>query len=93
MARQVYVLCIALGRRFDSGQNEDQSEDRIIGKGVRKVTNRALRLQELCPDLSTITGMTQLTLNEAEKFGGYKNSRIYEWTSTKEPRRQGKPWR
>jgi hypothetical protein len=35
--------------------------------------NRALRFQELRPDILNIMSMTRLTLDEAVKLGGYKN--------------------
>lgn len=36
--------------------------------------NRALRFQELRPDILNIMSMARLTLDEAVKLGGYKNS-------------------
>jgi len=42
--------------------------------GVRKAMNRALRFQELRPDISNIMNMTRLTLDEAVKLGGYENA-------------------
>ena len=36
--------------------------------------NRALRFQELRPDILNITGMTRLTLDEALKLGGYESA-------------------
>lgn len=35
--------------------------------------NRALRFRELRPDISNISNMTRLTVDEAVKIGGYKN--------------------
>jgi len=36
--------------------------------------NRALRFQELRPDILKVKSMTQLTLDEALKLGGYENA-------------------
>jgi hypothetical protein len=66
-------LRIALDERFDSVQSKGQGEDQTIGKGERKAMNRALRLQELRPDILNITSMTRLTLEEAVRLGGYKD--------------------
>jgi hypothetical protein len=70
----VFILRIILGKRFDSVQSKDQSEDQTIGRGARKAMNRALRFQELRPDILNIASMTRLTLDEAVKLGGYKDS-------------------
>ena len=59
---------------FDSVQSKDQSEDQIIGRSERKALNRALRFQELRPDILDIASMTRLTLDEAVKLGGYENA-------------------
>ena len=68
------ILRIVLGKTFDSVQSKDQSEDQTIGRTMRKAMNRALRFQELRPDISNITNMTRLTLDEAVKLGGYENA-------------------
>ena len=67
-------MCIVLGKTFDSVQSKDQGEDQTIGKSERKALNRALRFQELRPDILNITSMTRLTLDEAVKLGGYENA-------------------
>ena len=55
-------------------QRKDQSEDQVIGRSERKALNRALRFQELRPDILNISSMTRLTLDEAVKLGGYENA-------------------
>jgi hypothetical protein len=83
-------LCIVLGKRFDSVQSKDQSEDQTIGRVVRKAMNRALRFQELRPDILNVTSMTRLTLDEAVKLGGYENAQKMQMDLEKRAKAVGK---
>lgn len=81
---------ISLGKRFDSVQNESQSGDQTVSKGARKAMNRALRLQELRPDILNIASMTRLTLDEAVKLGGYQNPKDMQLDLDKRAKALGK---
>ena len=52
--------------------------------------NRALRFQELRPDILNITGMTRLTLDEALKLGGYENAEKMNMDLTQRAKAVGK---
>ena len=70
----MFILRIVQGRHLDSIQNKDQTEDQANGRNMRKAINRALRFQELRPDILNITSMTRLTLDEALELGGYDDA-------------------
>jgi hypothetical protein len=86
-----YAFCTSSrGTSFDLVQSKGQSENQIIGKNERKALNRALRFQELRPDILNITSMTRLTLDEAVKLGGYENARKMQMDLDKRAKARGK---
>jgi hypothetical protein len=52
--------------------------------------NRALRFRELRPDILNIASMTRLTLDEAVRLGGYKNSQQMQIDLDKRAKAAGK---
>ena len=81
---------ISLGKRFDSIQSKGRNDDQTIGKLARKAMNRALRFQELRPDILNIMSMTRLTLDEAVKLGGYRNPKDMQLDLDKRAKAAGK---
>lgn len=60
--------------RLNTLQIMSQTEEISVTKNERKAINRALRFQELRPDILNINQMRKLNLNQAMKLGGYKDT-------------------